>query len=146
MIFKIRKAIIEISKGSRKKNEIKATGANRIRSKVKKGFIANYGKISRTLAGDGNSVDVFVLGRRLKAGTEVAVIPYALIEYMDRGKEDNKVIAYAGKFTKRKNKQAARLINFLKGQEGMIAYRNDRSAERYLKEHSISKVSATEMF
>jgi inorganic pyrophosphatase len=134
------KAIIEIPKGSKKKNEIKATGTNRVLYKVDKGFIANYGRIPHTLAGDGDSADIFVLGKRLKIGTELDTVAHALVEYTHRGKEDNKVIAYDGKLTHFKKRQFAKLIKFLTAQEGTGEQYGGRAAEKYVTDKTIKKV------
>lgn len=133
------KAIVEIPKGSKKKSELKATGANKLLYKVEKRFIANYGKIPGTIAGDGDNADVFILGKRLDTGAEVEVTPIAISEYTHRDKEDNKVIAYADKFTRNKKRQLAKLLKFLKNEDETGAQLGKSSAEAYVTDKSITK-------
>lgn len=133
-------AIIEISKGSKKKSEIKTTGEHRVLNKVKRGFISNYGKMPGTLAGDGDCGDVFVLGRKLKTGKKLDVAPYALIEFIDRGVEDNKVIAYSGKLTYLKRKQCQRLAKLLQKKEGFIKQKGQKAAKNYIKRINIKNL------
>ena len=54
----------------------------------------NYGYIPQTRGGDGDQLDVFVLTRYpLAVGTIVHARPVGMIELLDRGEEDNKILA-----------------------------------------------------
>jgi inorganic pyrophosphatase len=54
----------------------------------------NYGYIPRTLGGDGDPLDVFILTKfPLEIGTIVVARPVGMIETLDRGEEDNKIVA-----------------------------------------------------
>lgn len=125
------KAIIEIPKWSKSKTEIKATGDIAVLYKTNKRFIANYGRLPGTLAGDGDCADVFVLGKRLKTGTELEVAAITLVKFIHREKEDNKVVAYTGKLTYMKKLQLRKLVAFLNAQEGTTGYASADSATKY---------------
>ena len=61
-------------------------------------YPANYGFIPGTLmhveeGGDGDAVDVFVLCGALPMGTVLAVEPVAIIELLDEGERDDKLLA-----------------------------------------------------
>lgn len=61
-------------------------------------YPANYGFIPGTVAaknegGDGDALDVFVLCAALPAGTVLEVEPIGIIELIDAGERDDKVIA-----------------------------------------------------
>jgi len=62
------------------------------------GYPANYGIIPNTLSaikegGDGDPLDVFVLGPPLKRGATQNVIIIGMIEMIDNGESDNKFLA-----------------------------------------------------
>lgn len=61
-------------------------------------YPANYGFIPGTVAaksegGDGDALDVFVLCAALPTGTVLAIEPIGIIELLDAGERDDKVIA-----------------------------------------------------
>lgn len=61
-------------------------------------YPANYGFIPGTMAakndgGDGDALDVFVLCSALPTGTVVEIEPIGIIELLDAGERDDKVIA-----------------------------------------------------
>lgn len=57
-------------------------------------FPFNYGYIPQTKAGDGDTVDVFILNDKpIAIGTIIECRPIGIIELLDRGKEDNKILA-----------------------------------------------------
>ncbi len=54
----------------------------------------NYGYIPQTRGGDGDHLDVFILtAHPIDSGTVVAARPIGMIETLDRGEEDNKILA-----------------------------------------------------
>ena len=90
-------ACIEISKGSKNKYELdKATGSL-ILDRVlytSTHYPANYGFIPRTLAEDGDPLDVLVLcGESIYPMTLVTCYPIGVIKMTDGGELDEKIIA-----------------------------------------------------
>ncbi len=90
-------AVIEITKGSKKKYELdKATGfiiLDRILY-TSTHYPANYGLIPRTYADDGDPLDVLVLcSEELEPLTLVRCYPIGMIKMMDNGRDDEKIIA-----------------------------------------------------
>ena len=55
----------------------------------------NYGMIPRTLAIDGEPLDVVVLGSAIKQGSVVPVKIIGILKLIDKGIMDNKIIAVA---------------------------------------------------
>ncbi len=90
-------AIIEIPKGCKAKYEIdKATGLLRLDRILYTSTVypANYGFIPRTLADDGDPLDVLVLcGDSIYPMTLVKCRPIGVINMLDGGMNDEKVIA-----------------------------------------------------
>lgn len=89
--------IIEIPAGSKNKYELdKETGLLRLDRVLHSAvhYPANYGFIPRTLAEDGDPLDVLVLGQEpIDPLTIVLVRPLGLLEMIDAGKPDLKVLA-----------------------------------------------------
>ena len=90
-------AVIEISKNSKKKYELdKATGLL-ILDRVlytSTHYPSNYGFIPRTLADDGDPLDVLVLcSESLEPLSLVRVYPIGVITMIDNGANDEKIIA-----------------------------------------------------
>ncbi len=90
-------AAIEIPAGSFIKYELdKATGhpiVDRFQS-VPMVYPANYGVISQTLAGDGDSLDVLVYTRSpVQSGALILVRPIGVLKMLDGGEQDDKIIA-----------------------------------------------------
>jgi inorganic pyrophosphatase len=57
-------------------------------------FPFNYGFVAQTESGDGENLDAFVLSTHpISRGTMVVCRPVGMIELIDRGKEDHKIIA-----------------------------------------------------
>ena len=61
-------------------------------------YLGNYGFIPSTFSdpkngGDGDALDVLILGENLATGSVVEITPIALLELMDDGETDNKIIA-----------------------------------------------------
>jgi hypothetical protein len=53
----------------------------------------NYGKAPSIEAPDGEGQDVIVIGPRLRPGTEVQVRPRLRVRFVDRGLDDDKLVA-----------------------------------------------------
>lgn len=90
-------AIVEIEKGSKKKYELdKQTGfiiLDRILY-TSTHYPANYGFIPRTLADDGDPLDVLILcNEPIDPLVEVRCYPIGVITMLDGGKNDEKIIA-----------------------------------------------------
>lgn len=90
-------AVIEISKGSKKKYELdKETGAlllDRVLFTSMQ-YPANYGFIPRTLSEDGDPLDVLVLcSEIIDPLVLVRCKPIGMVTMIDDGKEDEKIIA-----------------------------------------------------
>lgn len=90
-------AIIEISKGSKKKYELdKETGAivlDRVLFTSMQ-YPANYGFIPKTLSDDGDPLDVLVLcSEIIDPLAMVRCHPIGMVTMIDDGKEDEKIIA-----------------------------------------------------
>lgn len=98
-------AVVEIPAGSDEKWEVKRDGVMRWDIKDGKprhvkylGYPCNYGMVPRTLlgkelGGDGDPLDVLVLGPSLPRGTVVPVRVLGLIHLVDAGDKDDKLIA-----------------------------------------------------
>lgn len=90
-------AVIEISKGSKKKYELdKETGMiilDRILFTATH-YPANYGFIPRTYGDDGDPLDVLVLcSETIEPLTLVRCAPIGMITMLDEGRRDDKIIA-----------------------------------------------------
>ena len=90
-------AVVEIPSGSFIKYELdKASGhpvVDRFQS-TPVVYPANYGVISQTLAGDGDSLDVLVYTRSpIQSGALILVRPIGVLKMVDGGEQDDKVIA-----------------------------------------------------
>lgn len=98
-------AVVEIPSGTCEKWEVKSDGQMRWDMKDGKprhvkylGYPCNYGMLPRTLlgrelGGDGDPLDILVLGPALPRGTLVAVRVIGLIRLVDGGEKDDKLIA-----------------------------------------------------
>ncbi|MCW5899154.1 MAG: inorganic diphosphatase [Flavobacteriales bacterium] len=99
-------AVIEIPAGTVEKREYDpATGTFPISHRNGKPrlirflpYPANYGFIPGTLmdaddGGDGDALDVFVLCGAVPAGTVLGVVPIGIIELLDAGERDDKLLA-----------------------------------------------------
>ena len=89
--------VIEIPKGSRKKYEIDKDTGMLIMDRILKTctrFPANYGFIPRTLSEDGDPLDVLVLCMDdIHPMTLVRCAPIGIIEMIDNGERDEKIVA-----------------------------------------------------
>ncbi len=90
-------AVIEISKGGKAKYELdKSTGMLRLDRILYTSTVypANYGFIPRTLADDGDALDVLVLCTEpILPMTLVKCAPIGVLKMFDGGKADEKIIA-----------------------------------------------------
>ena len=101
-------ATIEITAGSNRKWEVnKETGELEWEDAVSGvggrvvdylGYPANYGYIEETLSseaegGDGDALDILVLGDQVARAEQVAVRPLAVLRLLDQSKIDDKIIA-----------------------------------------------------
>ena len=90
-------AFIEIPKGSKTKYELdKETGLLRLDRVLYTSTVypANYGFIPRTVADDGDPLDVLVLcGETINPSTLVTCYPIGVIKMIDGGSLDEKIIA-----------------------------------------------------
>jgi len=90
-------AVIEIPKGSKKKQELdKETGLLRVDRILYTSmqYPANYGFIPRTLSDDNDPVDVWVIcSESLTELSMIQCFPIGVIDMLDGGKGDEKVIA-----------------------------------------------------
>lgn len=98
--------IVEVPSGTLEKWEVsKSTGQLYLEQKNGKGrkinylaFPANYGMIPQTLlseanGGDGDPLDVIILGEAIEKGSIVPCRLIGVIELMDKGAQDDKLIA-----------------------------------------------------
>ncbi|MBO5103314.1 MAG: inorganic diphosphatase [Clostridia bacterium] len=92
-------AVIEIAKGSKVKYELdKETGMIMFDRLLSTSMVypANYGFIPRTLGGDGDPLDVLVITTEpLMPGVLVEARPIGMIQMIDDGEQDEKIIAVA---------------------------------------------------
>lgn len=90
-------ALIEIPAGGREKLEMDHRSGRLVVDRVlpdSLGYPAAYGSFPCTLAGDGDPLDVLVLTDSvLASGTTLRVRPIAVLRMLDRGAQDDKVIA-----------------------------------------------------
>ena len=56
-------------------------------------YPGNYGSVPQTLGGDGDPIDVIILGQAVARGEVVGFTPIGLMEMIDGGEEDYKIIA-----------------------------------------------------
>ena len=91
--------LIEIPQGSQNKYEFdEKHEAIRLDFVLSGGLTwpANYGSVVGTLGGDGDMLDVFVFSSNpVYPGVLVACKPFGMIEVIDRGETDNKILAVA---------------------------------------------------
>lgn len=90
-------AVIEISKGSKKKYELDKETGYLILDRIlytSTHYPANYGLIPRTYADDGDPLDVLVLcSEELEPLTLVRCYPIGMMKMIDNGRDDEKIIA-----------------------------------------------------
>ena len=52
----------------------------------------NYGAIDAIIGGDGMPLDALFFGRRQPIGSHVELTPRALVQFLDGGEQDNKIV------------------------------------------------------
>lgn len=104
-------AIVEIPAGTNKKLEYDKESRKIVADTIEGGkdrmidflpYPGNYGYIPSTMmeeskGGDGDALDVLVLGESLETGTKIEIIPIAVLLLKDNGVEDSKIIAVPSK-------------------------------------------------
>lgn len=86
-------AVIEVTKGTKKKYEIdKSTGKFKLERMCKSPMPINYGFIPKTLAQDNDPLDVLVYADKLPKGLVLEVRPLALLKMIDNKIPDPKVL------------------------------------------------------
>jgi len=108
-------AIVENPKGSRVKYELTKTGKLRFDQRLPAGFKfpGNYGFFPGTLGGDGDALDVLILGRKLKRKQKIKVKPIGIMFMVDSGKKDDKILAISCRAKgKRLNKEIKSEIEY----------------------------------
>ncbi|HWR39630.1 MAG TPA: inorganic diphosphatase [Patescibacteria group bacterium] len=93
-------AVVEIPTGYNDKWEVGKNGIMNWELKDGKpriveylGYPGNYGMVPRTVGGDGDSLDILVLGPTIPRGTWVNVKIIGALKLMDKGEVDDKLIA-----------------------------------------------------
>ncbi len=90
-------AIIEIPKGSKVKYELdKESGMIRVDRVLFSSVVypANYGLIPQTFCGDGDPLDILVLGQEPVPPLSLMIArPIGVMKMLDQGEEDDKIIA-----------------------------------------------------
>ena len=97
----------------------------------------NYGCLPGTRGGDGDPIDVIVLGPRLSRGTRVELPVVAEVDFIDEGQIDTKLVLSARPLTRGERRGlvtfficyafAKRGLARLRGRGGEIAFRGIRS-------------------
>ncbi len=100
-------AVIEISQGDKKKYEVsKISGKLELdfmygspREIKYKPYPVNYGMIPNTVlplnrGGDGDPLDVLILGEKINKGEIVNFLPVGIIQMIDEGQRDDKIIGF----------------------------------------------------
>lgn len=107
--------IIEIEKGSKEKNELVAPNFDKVECvrKIKYRYPFYYGCFPNTLAGDKDPADAILITKeKHKVLDVVKVQPVAIIETVDCGEEDNKIICVEGE-VKNLVKELRKVMKFL---------------------------------
>lgn len=85
-------AVIECEKGTKERYEKGKDGKLSFKGNVKRSWIEAYGFIENTLQADGDELDTYIIGRKLKRGDQKKVFPIMLIVCKDNGRQDNKLV------------------------------------------------------
>lgn len=104
----VTKVVIETPKGSKKKYELTKRGKLRLDRVLRPGFAfpGNYGFFPETLSGDGDALDVLVLGRSaVKPKSVLKVKIIGVMRMLDGGEKDDKVIAVGARAKTRRLKK-----------------------------------------
>ena len=89
--------LVECLKGTKEKYEINKAAQEGddifvVNRMLKRKWVANYGFVPFTLQADGDELDAYILGNKLKQGGLYEAIPVAMIYSVDHGQVDNKII------------------------------------------------------
>ena len=101
----------------------------------------NYGSIPGMASGDGDALDALVLGTRLAKGTRISSPVVAVVDFVDNGQADPKVICCTRRFRRRDAAGLAafftayalakRALALSRGQHGETAFRGFIPEERW---------------
>ena len=109
-------ALIECEKGTKEKYELKkdtdGSLSFNLDRMLKRKWIASYGCIPFTLQADGDELDCYILGKKLKRGEIHEVMPICMLYSADNGKVDNKLIVATAEATNIEW-QVKRIIRFV---------------------------------
>ena len=93
-------AVIEIRSGDNEKWEVRKDGVMRWDQENGKprivkylGYPANYGMVPKTIWGDGDPLDVLVIGKQLKRGQVIKAKLVGVLKMVSEGTRDDKLIA-----------------------------------------------------
>lgn len=111
----ISKALIEVSMWSRSKYEMdKETGLLVLDREIERSYPTNYGYIPNTLSPDGDALDIFVISNYpIEPGVIVRYEPLGVVQLLDQGVSDNKVIAKLPGFTSPHFELVQDIVKFL---------------------------------
>jgi inorganic pyrophosphatase len=129
--------MIEVPRGSHRKREWRAE-PNRVGGRLVTEYLSpvpspfNYGCILGEQGADGDPPDAVVLGPRCPAGVEVLAVVRGVVQFIDAGMDDPKLICSGTTPTKaerraveqffRRYAVARRLLNAMQGQAGETAF------------------------
>ena len=84
----------------------------------------NYGSIPGVVSGDGDDLDALVLGPRLRLGTVIVVPVRDVVRFVDRGREDPKVVCSAEPLTEADRRGIERFFTVYAGfKRGLARWR-----------------------
>ena len=116
--------IIEIRKGSKKKNELAEPNFEELKC-VRKSLVRYpfyYGCFPQTLAGDGDALDAILITKKKHKELDVVeIMPVAVIKTLDNGEEDNKIICVEDSKVKHLDKLVTLIRKFLSIYKGKKA-------------------------
>ena len=91
----------------------------------------NYGSIPGVTSGDGDDLDALVLGPRLRLGTVIVVPVRDVVGFVDRGREDPKVVCSAEPLTAGDRRGIERFFRVYAGFKRSLARVRGRSGPTY---------------
>lgn len=89
------RALVECEKGTKGKFELELTEEGitfKLNRVLKHKWVASYGYIPKTLQGDSDELDTYILGKKLRQGEMYEIFPLCLVYVLDQGQIDNKLI------------------------------------------------------
>lgn len=135
------KCVIEIAKGSRNKYEIK-DGKIYLDRVIDQPYPENYGYVPNSLAEDGDALDIFVISDEpIITGATVDVDVVAMVDMIDNGYKDNKLIGFISGSEQNSELDIAQIIKFLETYKpgvlvGPVKLYNE-NVETYIKERML---------